>query len=404
VSYRYKGKRFYEEIKKNAIFEKKMKTMKNFVIIILTTLLATGCASSKKALQRGEYHRAVMEAVKTLRSSPNNKNATETLLLAYPLAKENGLRRIQNVMMADMPGKHITAADEYIELNQIAEAIYSCPKALALIPYPEQFSKELSSIIPLATEEAYRFGEDYLRDNTIQGAQDAYYYFSKANQYQYGYRDVLSKMEISLQMATFKVVVTRPVLPNKYQLTADFFYNNLMEKLSQVEGKRFLHFFSQEEANRERLQWPNHTIVLNFDDFSVGNMRESKNTIQLSRDSVLVGTTTVNGRQQNVYGTVKATLEVFRREVTAEGALSIRIINPATNRVEAQRSVPGKFVWINEWASYKGDERALSDKEKKMTNSKPMMPPSQQDLFIEFTKPIFDRTLSFIRSHYSKFP
>lgn len=52
---------------------------------------------------------------------------------------------------------------------------------------------------------------------------------------------------------------------------------------------------------------------------------------------------------------------------------------------------------------YKGDERALTDKQLKMTNnSDVVMPPANQDLFIEFTKPIFDQTVSFVRNYYAK--
>jgi len=378
--------------------------MKRITSIVVSALLVTGCATGKRALQRGDYHQAVMEAVGTLRSSPNNKNAQDVLLIAYPLAKENGLRRINNAMMADMPDKYMTAADEYIALNQIADALYASPKALSLVPYPEQYSAELGRALPLAAEEAYNFGESYMRYNTtIQGARDAYYYYAKANQYVYGYRDVRSKMETALWYATFKVVVTRPMVPPMQYYSADFFYNNLMDKLTQIAGDRFLRFYSDDEADRERLPQADHIIELRFEDFLVGAMRESKNSSPVSRDSVVVGTTTVNGRKQNVYGTVRATLELHRREVTAQGTLSIRIVNTATNRIEARKSIPGKFVWSNEWATYKGDERALSDKDKRMTKSRPMTPPSQQDLFIEFSKPVFDQTVSFIRSHYSRY-
>ena len=132
-------------------------------------------------------------------------------------------------------------------------------------------------------------------------------------------------------------------------------------------------------------------------------MRESKSTVTVSRDSVLVGTTTVNGRNQNVYGTVKAEMTTLRREVISQGVLTAKIINAANNRIEQNRNFPGKFVWFNEWATYKGDERALTDAQKRTTNTEPLMPPPQQDLFIEFTKPIFDQTVSFVRNYYNQY-
>jgi len=344
-----------------------------------------------------------MTAIRQLRSSPDNKKQQQVLLQSYPLAKENSLRIIRSAMDMNAANKYSITADEYLALNRIADAIYTCPGALRLFPYPTQYSRELSEVLPLAAEEAYNLGEWQLRLNTIQSARQAYLHFVKADEYVSGYRDVHNQMAIALDMATLKVLVTKPVTPQNYQLTADFFYNNLMAQMSQVTANSFVRFYSDEEASRVRLTRPDHYLILDFVEFTVGVMRESKSTVELTRDSVLVGTTLVNGRNQNVYGKVKAEFTTFRREVIAQGVLSAKILDAASNRIEEHRNFPGKFVWYNEWATYKGDERALTEAQKKMSNAQPLMPPPQQDLFIEFTKPIFDQTVGFVRNFYNRY-
>ena len=372
--------------------------------LFVAAALISGCGSSKKSLQRGNYHTAVMESIRQLRSSPENQKQQQVLLQAYPLAKESGLRTIRNAMTMGLPNKYCIAADEYIALNQIADAIYSSPKALQLIPHPDQYSRELSEVVPLAAEEAYNIGEGRLRLNTIQGAREAYQYFVKANEYVYGYRDVNAKILEALDMAILKVVVISPVTPQRYQLTSDFFYNNLMSQIKQSNSNnQFIRYYTEIEAQSERLTQPDYYLSLDFDDFVVGAMLENKSTAEVKRDSVLVGTTTVNGRSQNVYGTVKAQFTTNRREVIAQGTLSAKVINAFNNRVEEHRSFPGKFVWVNEWASFNGDERALTDQQKKMAKSEPVMPPPQQDLFIEFTKPILSQTVTFVRNFFNRF-
>ena len=378
--------------------------MKKFIPILLSILcLLSSCGSSKKSLQRGEYYSATMEAVKQLRSSPDSKKQQQVLLQAYPLAKENGLRKIQNAMDMNVADKYIIAADEYLALNSLADAIFTCPAALRLIPHPDQYSRELSDILPKAAEQAYALGTRQLQLNTIQGAREAYLLFVKTNEYVSGYRDVNDKMSEALFLATLKVIVKKPITPQNFQLSADFFYNNLMAQMSQVTANRFVRFFSEAEAAKERLTHPDQLLVLEFVEFTVGAMRETKSTVQLSRDSVLVGTTNVNGKSQNVYGTVKAELTTSRREVISQGTLSVKITNAANNRVEDHKNFPGRFVWFNEWASYKGDERALTDAQKRTTRAEPIMPPPQQDLFIEFTKPIFNQTVSFVKNFYGKY-
>jgi hypothetical protein len=233
-------------------------------------------------------------------------------------------------------------ADEYLALNAMAEAIFACPAALRIIPQPEQYARALGDILPMAAEESYTLGVSRLHLNTIQSAREAYMLFAKANEYVNGYRDVDDKMSQALYLGTLKVVVKKPVTPQNYSITADFFFNNLMAEMSQVTANRFVRFYTPEEASRERLNSPDQYLVLEFADFTVGVMRESKSTVQLSRDSVLVGTTTVNGKSQNVYGTVKAELTTFRREVIAQGTLSVQMANAANGRVEQMSCWPAK--------------------------------------------------------------
>ena len=378
-----------------------MKKTNCITLILSVVVLLASCSSSKKALQRGDYYRAVMEAVNQLRSSPNNKKSQDVLVQAYPLAKENGLRKIKNAMAANLPNKYSISADEYLALNEIADAIYTCPKALQLIPNPEQYSREIGDVMPLAAEEAYNLGVIQLRLNTIQGAREAYNHFVKTDLYVSGYRDVKDKMEEALYLAIFKVVVKKPITPRNYQLTADFFYTNLMAQFAQVTKSGFIRFYTEEEARNEGLVEPDQYLALDFADFTVGAMRETKNTSEVTRDSVLTEVT-INGVKQNAYIKVKASLTTNRREVISQGTLSARIINAGNNRVEEYRNFPGKFVWYNEWASFNGDERALTDQQKRMAKVQPIMPPPQQDLFIEFTNPILNQTVSFVRNYYAK--
>lgn len=304
-----------------------MKKLSYLLVLIVVTFLSVNCSSNIKKLQRGDYYDATMGAIKTLRSNPKSKKSIEVLQQAYPLAKENSMRKIQNALDADVAGKYSIIADEYMDLNAIADAIYTCPKALELFPHPEQYSKELREILPLAFEESYEQGERLLQLNTLRDAQEAYYQFLKAEHYMPDYKDVKEKIQVALYAATLKVVVQKPITPKRYQLSADFFYDNLMAQMSRKTANQFVRFYTYGEAQEEGLDTPDQYLVLSFEDFTVGNLRETTNTSEISRDSVVVGTITVNGEKQNVYGTVKAKLTVHTREVISEGILSAKIIN-----------------------------------------------------------------------------
>jgi hypothetical protein len=148
---------------------------------------------------------------------------------------------------------------------------------------------------------------------------------------------------------------------------------------------------------------PNQYIMLDFMDFTVGNIRETTNTKDLKRDSVVVGTVNVAGVNHNAYATVKAKYTEYRREIISGGKLSVSITQGDNERIVEQRAFTGSYVWATVWANYTGDDRALSTSQKQNAQKEPAMPPVNQDLFVEFTKPIYSQVVNYIRAFYNRY-
>ena len=109
---------------------------------------------------------------------------------------------------------------------------------------------------------------------------------------------------------------------------------------------------------------------------------------------------TTDADTNKVYGTVKATLYHNTKTTTAKGVVSFRIIDAKTGALLSTEKMPGEFVWVSEWATFNGDERALSADQIKLTRLKEQPAPAPQDLFIEFTRPIYDQITVKIREFY----
>ena len=104
-----------------------------------------------------------------------------------------------------------------------------------------------------------------------------------------------------------------------------------------------------------------------------------------------------------ISGTVKAKVNLFTKKITSKGLLDFKIIDAQTNRVLTQEKFPGVFVWICQWGYFNGDERALNDEQKKAMKSKQLPPPPPQNLFLEFTKPIYDQLTAKIKEFYRNY-
>lgn len=101
-----------------------------------------------------------------------------------------------------------------------------------------------------------------------------------------------------------------------------------------------------------------------------------------------------------VYGTVKATFYHYIKTTTSRGIVSFKILDAKTGALLSIEKMPGEFVWKSEWATFNGDERALSPEQLKLTQQKELPAPEPQELFIEFTRPIYDQITTKLKEFY----
>ena len=374
-------------------------------LLIVFTVFAfamVSCVSPSKLYNSGKYYQAASDVVRKLRSSPDKKEYQNILLQSYPMAVQIAMRNINNALQSNSITKYDVVINEYEQMNKLANEIYTCPKAYELIPSLKEYHAELQQTKDIAAKHYYELGIKALNERTLEQARNAHQYFVQADKYVNGYRDVVKRIDESRFAATLHVVVEAPPMPDRYQISAVFFYSNLVTEMNKTNKQRFVHFYTPEEAQNSGMNKPDQYIALDFIDFSIGNVRETKSTQEVKRDSVPI-TVDLNGRKTTAYTTVKANFTTFKRELSSSGKLRVRIMDASSNSVIEQRTFDGSYVWTSVWGSYTGDDRALSSEQKKWAAQEAKFPPPNQDLFIEFTKPIYSQVVSYIQSVYRKY-
>jgi len=79
-----------------------MKKILPFIFIL--TIVMSGCGSSKKQLQKGNYDAAIEKAVKQLRKDPKDANQIDILTQAYKVANDQNNERVRFLKMEGRPG------------------------------------------------------------------------------------------------------------------------------------------------------------------------------------------------------------------------------------------------------------------------------------------------------------
>ncbi|RUT73297.1 hypothetical protein [Ancylomarina longa] len=369
-------------------------------------LIATACSSGEKALQKGDYYHAVIKSIDRLRSNPDKSKAQQTLLESYPLAVNWYKNQIAASLQSSDPFKHTKTVGYYQSLNSMYNEINRCPAALHLLPNVQLFRQEEDLARQEAAPECYQAGIQQLAKQTREDAKHAYRLFVRANQFVPNYKDVKEKIREAEYQATLKVIIEHiPIQSTKYQLSAAFFQDQVTQYIFHNIKQKFVRFYTPKQAKLEGLEYPDQVIAMRFEDFVVGETHDTDIEREvISTDSVEVGSTTLkNGEKVKVFNKVKAKLHIHRREVISKGLLSLQIEEYSNQKLLENKQMGGKYVWFEEWGHFNGDERALTNEELEICKQEPILPPARQDLFVEFTKPIYTQLTAEISRFYKRY-
>ncbi|MCX2494324.1 hypothetical protein OQX63_12625 [Pedobacter sp. PF22-3] len=368
--------------------------------IYLSFIIIGGCTTGKNALQKGDYDASVEKSVSRLQNSPKNSEAMQVLKMAYDLALKDHLRKIEEAKMSNDLFRWESVMYDYQKINQLADDINSCPACLVIIPKPSKYIRELADSKYNAAVARYNSGMGYMIENNRKAAKKAYYEFEKVINLQPDYKDVKAKMEDAYWAAVTKVVV-QPILinSNTYKLSGDYFQQQIDQYIAKYSRNKFVIFYGEAQATEQKIV-PDQVLSLNFDDFVVGQTYVKERVEKLERDSIVIGETR---DKKPVYGKVKATLSIFEKNISSSGLLDMSITDWKTRKLVHQQKFPGTYVWRDSWASYKGDDRALTKQQLAITKRKEQLPPPPNALFLEFTKPIYNQLVDDISYYYNNY-
>jgi hypothetical protein len=358
------------------------------------------CTGNRK-LQKGNYNSALNRSINKLRKSPGNSKAAKTLSQAYNMTVKVNMEEIYSLQNSSDIYKWEKIIERYNKLNSVYDEIVRCPGCLKVIPDPNKYTNVLTEAINNAVAVRYDLGIKAMKNNTMNSAMEAYRHFSVAKSYLPDYKDIDKQMAAAKEAGTLRVVMEHiPMHSRSMQISNEFFENKIQEYLQNL-NYDFVDFYTPEQARTNNIR-PHQYLEFRFDDFVVGQTSIYEKETVVTRDSVILKTENTGTKEKKyTYGTVKANLHTFSKTLTSSGLLDMRIVDAANNSVLSQNKLPGTYVWETNWAYFNGDERALNKDQLQMVKQREAYPPPPQQLFIEFTKPIFSQVCEKIRNYYS---
>lgn len=351
-----------------------------YSFIFLCTIFLFSCKSAEKLYNKGRYDEAVMLAAKKLQKKPGNAELLNVLQDAYRFAvngHESNIRNLAN-SNSDLRWEHIYS--EYQQLQALYEAIRRSPSVYDIVQ-PTDYSSYLATYKEEAGNARYERGLELMDQDNKQSYRQAYYEFQKALALKPGDLSIKQKMQESYENAVTNVVI-QPLNRFGYQYTNyDFDYRNfnyeILRYLNNNKGQ-FVRYYSPSEARSGHLKTDN-SVEMRFSDVNIGRYRDQRSTREVSKQVVSKEIVISKDSVVREYTTVKVKIITTIRSINADGLLQATVRDYYDRRIWND-TYRGEYSWTYSFATYTGDERALSDEDKKLINQREQWPPSNDEI------------------------
>jgi len=402
---------------------------KYFHLFFIGIFLLNSCSTGLKSLQKGNYYNAILKAVNRLSSDPDNRKATQVISEGYPMAVTYYQEEIDKILTSNDQFKWKRTLDVMQTVNQMTDEVRRIPAARKLVQSPKSYTSELSNVQNRAAQEFYDAGMDALSRNTRETAKQAYTYFLNADGLVRGFKDTQQKMLFAKDLATLKVVVEQIPVNGKFEYSAQFFYDNVFQMLNErFQEKDFVHFYSPDQAEQAKLKYPDMVLQMGFYDFFIDRPQHSELEKELFADvtesyqkrakqdtSVLVPGTNeqrnltfvkvAKGEMVTLTRTVhkRGKIKILTDQVASGGLLELKSVDFQSQKIVFTDKIPGQYVWQNKYGIFVGDKEVLDNELSNILSNKMILPPPAQDMFVLFTKPIFNQLTEKLTNYFGQY-
>jgi hypothetical protein len=181
-------------------------------VLIILTILFSGCGSSKKQLSKGNYDAAIDKAVKELRRDRDDEKQIEILSESYRVANELDHERIRYLKMEGRP-------DNWDEIYRIYQALSSRQTLVRTVtplslngsavdfPYVDYMS-DMVEAKRKAADFYFAHGNQLMEGKIKENYRQAFGEFLRAKQYMGDYPGIDNKIEEAKYLGMSRVFVS----------------------------------------------------------------------------------------------------------------------------------------------------------------------------------------------------
>jgi hypothetical protein len=187
-----------------------MKRIVPFVFIL--TILFSGCGSSKKQLEKGNYDAAIQKAVKQLRKDRNDTKQIEILEQSYKVSNDQDRERVRFLEMEGKPSNWDEIYIVYRSLNDrqsLVRTVLPLNNNGRSIDFPYvDYMPDMVKAKRKAADFYYGHGTELMKNGMKDSYRQAYMEFLRAKEYVGDYEGIDSKIQEAKYQGMSRVFVS----------------------------------------------------------------------------------------------------------------------------------------------------------------------------------------------------
>jgi hypothetical protein len=187
--------------------------MKRYIFIIcIFTIILSGCGSSKKQLEKGNYDAAIATAVRELRKKPDNEKQVATLERSYTVVNEQDNERIRFLKMEGRPQNWDEIYQIYKRLSDrqsLVRTVLPLNAGGKTVNFPYvDYMGEMIAAKKKSADYYYAHGNELMKAGLKDSYRQAYYEYVRAKDYVGDYEGIDQKIQESKYLGMSRVYVT----------------------------------------------------------------------------------------------------------------------------------------------------------------------------------------------------
>lgn len=380
---------------------------KIYYALLLSLFYLGACKTAGKAYDKGDYNNAIELAIKKLQKDPDDGETKTLLQNAYRFAVNKHQDNIRILSNSSSNLRFEQMYNEYRQLQNLYNKIGQTPSLASFVNltdysgYTETYGQKASDIY-------FEKGKMLMEGGEKEDFRNAYNTFKNALKYKSGDEAIRNKMEEAYHLAIVNIVVLpmEQYYGGGYSYTNSFplrnFENSIIRNLRNGTNNEFIKLYSEWDARSSDIE-PDEIIEMRLGRMEIGQPNDQTQSRTVSKDVVIKEIVYKPDSIVKQYAKVSAQINVTRRTLLSGGELHLTA-RDAKGRILWDDIFRGEHRWQVEFASYRGDERALSENDRLLLNNRTNYnTPHEDQIWEGVLRQIENEMNNRIRNHYNRY-